>query len=281
MKQVGQDNQWKSLSSGYYPRLLLKSDGTLWTIPWASLSVADETTGYPACVPEQIDERSDWAEIVQLDFMPGGRKTNGEVWIYNSRSQPNNGEESLQLTGRANSTWGLRFSRHRELEKLHPVEACCFYSERGQWSEGAVCGDGSFRDLAGWVANRDLTWPADVLPDLRIGSENTWSELIARGFLGRPVLRKANGTLWRFNFDVPPHVAPSKVSLAQVGNRSDWIGGVAIPSLANEGQFLTLAADGSLWNWRDPAAWQFEEISHLIRPSRKPTYLGNIFEARQ
>ncbi|HZL14036.1 MAG TPA: hypothetical protein VFC85_07815 [Verrucomicrobiae bacterium] len=57
----------------------------------------------------------------------------------------------------------------------------------------------------------------------------------------------------------------------QLGNHSDWI---AI-SQFHYWSTLALAADGSLWLWNEPSghAW--------LAPSRKPVFIGNIFQGTE
>jgi hypothetical protein len=60
----------------------------------------------------------------------------------------------------------------------------------------------------------------------------------------------------------------------RLGTHHDWL------ALCNGGPemggFISLAADGSLWAWRnpDPSAQRY---GGLTAPSRKPVKLGNIF----
>jgi hypothetical protein len=83
---------------------------------------------------------------------------------------------------------------------------------------------------------------------------------------------RSDGTLWEW----PPlwnlTRNPGLVKPRQLGTYSGWI------TLHSIGYWLpdsvALAADGSLWVWKDPSD------QNWLAPSRKPVYLGNIFTAR-
>ena len=104
-----------------------------------------------------------------------------------------------------------------------------------------------------------------------MGSGHRWKMVTFAGAAGWLVALREDGTLWKFQIPWSLDSMSSEgghIRGEQLGRQSDWI---AMPQFGN-GSGITLAADGSVWAWG-------EMSQHLwLAPSRKPVYLGNIFE---
>ena len=86
---------------------------------------------------------------------------------------------------------------------------------------------------------------------------------------------KSDGTLWRWGGQPYYHQYADDYTRApeQLGTHSDWVALMQTPR-----GVVSLAADGSLWLWRNLAdPWQTSW--RLLKPSVKPVPLGNILAA--
>lgn len=112
---------------------------------------------------------------------------------------------------------------------------------------------------------------------IQIGVETSW--LAVGDFAGRPVTLKADGTLWEWFFSQAPNSNPRGYFHCRFDRHSDWVDIAA----SERGGFIALAADGSLWSfgvdlWDNWNCFTPHALP-LLAPSRRPQYLGNIFNA--
>ena len=105
----------------------------------------------------------------------------------------------------------------------------------------------------------------------KIGSETNWVALA--GGYGPAVTLKADGTLWLWDFsDYQPSLQPAGFEPIQISERSDWRGIVS-----DFGGLMALSSDGSVWYWQLINRAGSHDFLPLLRPSRKPQLIGNIF----
>lgn len=84
MMQIGNDNQWKSVSAGKDYTFAIKLDGTLWG--WGRRLLSDNTYTN-ITIPTQISSDTNWLKIDANRSTTLGLKTDGTIWIiYNTNT---------------------------------------------------------------------------------------------------------------------------------------------------------------------------------------------------
>ena len=82
----------------------------------------------------------------------------------------------------------------------------------------------------------------------------------------------ATSWMWQWDFPAQTQTPWKSARPTQLGNRSDW--------LVVSGEWsgaISLAADGSLWLWRAEEIYDQQTFLPLLRPTRRPQLIGNIF----
>lgn len=278
--QVGEDHDWKTfgLLNGDV-LLLLKTNGTLWY--WGHDSSPDGTQvllGMRHYTPRQLGTDADWVSIFSMLQMPYLRKANGEIWSHITQwdHSINTWDHYTGEILKINSDYALgRVSSldGQNWKGVVEVVAADFSRFRA-----GVYEDGSFREMArharvgsygeGWIATNDSN---------RIGEEKDWLKAITTSYWNTVFTLKADGTIWQWDFKNAPDVDAHGYSAKQFGEHSDWVdieGGYDVCTV--------LAADGSLWQWRfEPDIYDSALRHPLLRESRRPQYLGNIFDGKK
>ena len=117
----------------------------------------------------------------------------------------------------------------------------------------------------------------------RMGTETNWVTVAGDHWSGFTLVAlKADGTLWRweqkFSYYAQPVAAPALAARLpkRMGKHNDW---VAV--CGDWGGFVSLAADGSLWYWRDRDmdAYERDGGQPLLGSSKRPVKIG-VFLAR-
>jgi hypothetical protein len=258
--RYGDDADWKGLAGGWVMAYALKHDGSLWRIGTNRFNWKHEWPGLRSFIPQQVGRETDWAEILVLNNHLTLRKLDGRVYVFPGNST--SPVESLQLDDDT-VLW-----RAPHLEQGH-WRGLVWTSARGwgTWQVGAA-EDGTFRVVGDYQRQNGKF--KFVGQNQQLGTVTNWVALAAN--YGPAVTLKADGTLWMWNFPENPLVKPETASATRLGRHSDWI---AIT--AEAGGFVSLAADGNLWYWRFPQIYGAQEFLPLVRPSRKPQLIGNIF----
>jgi ABC-type transport system involved in multi-copper enzyme maturation permease subunit len=264
LARFGNENDWKNISGYAISPFLLKTDGTLWIWGTNRWDWKKKWPGLHVFQPRQLGTNSDWAEMFTDDGRTIFRKTNGEVWAY-----PEFSTEDAKLV--LNEQFTFYRASYLPTNHWRSTFWCNVYTSPG--FQAGVCEDGTFRELANWQKiSHGSKWGL-ASRNIQIGTETNW--LAAVGFENKPVSLKADGTLWRWEFEKSPDINPHGFSVNRFSEHSDW---VAIAPMMSG--FVSLAADGGLWLWRfEPQDYDFgsDYIPWLLANSRKPQYLGNIF----
>jgi hypothetical protein len=139
-----------------------------------------------------------------------------------------------------------------------------------RWEENAgIRDDGT---LWAWAARRDLKSPhvGSEVAAVQIGKDKTWKSLVDLG--STALLLDANGAIWRWDRST----AQENDRLKKIDPHSDWI--ALTPAWWTT---LALAADGSIWSLEETHSshHRFGPFEVTLMPSRRPAYLGNIFDA--
>jgi hypothetical protein len=84
------------------------------------------------------------------------------------------------------------------------------------------------------------------------------------------LLLRADGTIWKWNRSA----ALEKDPLRKIDSHSDWIG-----LKSTWWGTVALTADGGLWRWEtESSSSKIGPFNLTLMPSRRPIYLGNIFD---
>jgi ABC-type transport system involved in multi-copper enzyme maturation permease subunit len=235
--RFGSETNWQQMSLPYLSSrvLLLKNDGTLWSWGTNYDWRSSLWPGLRTFKPRQIGADSDWVEL----HLHQAQKKDGSVWDIGRSDdlQPETNYDRISLQKLSRSNFGDLSSYIRPDGSLWAIDEGNF--ERGVQNFGK-------RQIG-----TETNWVTSV---------TTWRRIFAL---------KSDGTLWesifaRYPSDSKHHNSPP----ARLGIHNDW---VAIAALDNG--VITLAADGSLWFWRD----QDVSLHLLMKPPKQPQFLANIF----
>jgi ABC-type transport system involved in multi-copper enzyme maturation permease subunit len=253
MHQIGIGTDWAQVANDANSFLLLKKDGSLWLWPGTidvhkGDSIAGRVRKDLATQPARLDGGTNWTGLYPV----------GPYWTFAKKSD--------------DTFW----NRTEGTDNLpHLVQNTNF---SGQW----INYDTRYEWAAGVNTNNELwfffyqkfnwNWedgPTAFNKAIKLDSSALWK---AAAFSGREslILLRTDGTLWEWKLTTaqdrnwqdyePPPFRP-----VQLGRNSDWI--ALVPN-----QGIALATDGSLWSWGQMS-------DHVwLAPSRRPQYMGNIFE---
>jgi ABC-type transport system involved in multi-copper enzyme maturation permease subunit len=259
--RYGTDSDWKSLMCHWTVALALKNDGTLWCIGTNRFNWKQTWPGLRSFEPERLGADTDWAEISLLNDRMLLLKRDGKAYIHPAMSAKP--AETLKLS----EDWVAERTPQLDKGRLRGWVWCSARAVSGLFQLG-VANDGTFRVVADYQ-QRGLE-SIVVAQDLQLGSETNWVTVVVN--YGRPVTLKADGTLWVWDFSESPLTQPESARATRLGVHSDWRAVAAAPD-----GILSLAADGGLWFWRFPELYGSQKFQPLVRPSRKPQLVGNIF----
>ena len=234
--QVGEDNDWAWVDTGFWYTVAIKTDGSLWNwgrnqlnwILWHHNLPRNITT------PTQVGTDTDWARVAAGSGITVATRTDGSLWTWGSNQ---NG-----LLGINDNT--ARYS-------LVPVQVgtdtdwvhVFAYRDRAM----AIKTDGS---LWGWGSNTNYILgtgtdehqysPIQIMPDM------TWSTVaLGSGFT---IALGTDGSLWGWGLNEFGQLGTGRTSGGriprQIGTYTDWVSVAA-------GLMFTIATreDGSLWVW--------------------------------
>ena len=269
--QYGAETNWRAVAPigwGTGGVLLLKQDGTLWRWNRPAAQIAEDEakhrpwTRLRAFQPHQIGTDNNWNRIIVQGWFTHAWKGDGEHWIImntDKKAQP----PEVQLDP------GMVMVRHPNLDHFK------FKGLAGGWYFGA--GLDELGSLWAWT---------EQTPPVRLGTDSDWTSLACDE--SRLVARKSDGTLWGWAPNFRPRVSYdargynmalldlAKIGPTRLGSHNDWlaVGNDPWPGI------LTVAADGSLWQWWDRSLGNqyYGMFGFNLRPPRRPSLIANIFD---
>jgi ABC-type transport system involved in multi-copper enzyme maturation permease subunit len=268
MTRVGADNDWTN--AAVYQNLsvlLLKTDGTLWEFGPQPRPKNRAPTGLHAFTPERLGAESDWISLSTDNRRIFLGQRDGRFWVWPKYSHVDTNTLTLRP--------GLILHRAPDLDPSDPPSLWVHW-DRGTAQIG-VLPDGTLRVTGGPQfrprrAGEKLDPQGYYAP---LGKEHDWRAVA--GFHNQtPVTLKADGTIWKWEFPGDLITNPGSAAATKLSTHSDW---VAI-SEGWSGVF-TLARDGSLWLWRFENPYRSPNDYFLLRVSRRPQRLGNIFGTKE
>nr|WP_315186261.1 T9SS type B sorting domain-containing protein [uncultured Flavobacterium sp.] len=280
---------WKTVKSGDFHTLGIKTDGTLWA--WgdnAKGQLGDGTTTNKN-IPTKIGSSSDWQSIFPGELCSFAIKTDGSLWAwginvsgilgdgsiidkhiptrigndYNWKFVSNNAYNTLAQKN-DNSIWAWGSNSNGTLgngtntDSQIPVQV----ENETTWksiSAGALFSTGIKNDGTIWawgsgyfgeLGNGNL---GNVNTPTQIGILNDWTSISASN---HTILAKKNdGTLWGWGLNKYGELGDATTNRSnfpkQIGTSSDWdIVGIG------PGNSYGVKTDGTLWTWGDNTAGQ-------------------------
>jgi hypothetical protein len=237
---------------------LLKRDGSLWI---GGSTDVTHWTGTLKFEPRRLETVSDWKRLFIVAGEPCVEKTDGVTWSL-VRWWENRGDKYGNVQLRQDFRIyphpllaGLDVSRWRSLD-FGGQTAEGIRDDGTFWSWGKVSDDWSSPDSA-----------ANANP-VQIGTDTAWRSIAECG--GMTLLLRADGTIWKWNRSA----ALEKDPLRKIDSHSDWIG-----LKSTWWGTVALTADGGLWRWEtESSSSKIGPFNLTLTPSRRPIYLGNIFD---
>lgn len=202
--------------------------------------------------PAQIGTDSDWVQVFALQGRSVAVKRDGSTWVWGrwptqlySVAQPTPIVEPVRLNSAFNGPW---HSLSLGLDRIVATRE-----------------DGSL-----WIWNDPVS---NANPPVRIGTDSDWKGA-ASGFGWNVICAlKSDGTLWKF-YALPRMLrAGNPVKLSQY---STWL------TLDGDTQTIdVLARDGTVCCWNGQYGLNMFYYGELLRPTRRPLFLGNVFAAEK
>jgi ABC-type transport system involved in multi-copper enzyme maturation permease subunit len=245
--QIGSETNWSQVASGWGNEFLLfKKNGSLWIwgtnrYDWRKdFSLSQKLKLDSACPPARFGDETNWSELFSSGFAYV-KKNDGSLWVATSWIGTNH---------------AFALSQSTNLDgQLVTFTASGSASSVGVKTNGELW---IFWD--DWTSNKSIPRKTQLGKNAKwkVGGFTTYDSIIAI---------RSDGTLWKWPWLYQMRNNPDLIKPVQLGNHSDWI------TLSSSWNSVALAADGSLWNWNEPSAHVW------LAPSRKPVFVGNIFQA--
>jgi ABC-type transport system involved in multi-copper enzyme maturation permease subunit len=248
--QIGRDTDWTAAARTAGAFLLLKKDGSLWI--WGTNDAkmyGEKIKKDLATMPTRLGNQSDWTSLFPYStYWALAKKTDGTQWSWYPETYRTN-LPHLALQTNVNDQW-------------------LSYSFDFEWSAGVSTNN----EL--WFFYHPMHWSwDDGIPTyslaIRVSADPVW-KAVTFSDSGDPLLLKTDGTLWKWKFPRQQDWANFRqqpFNPVQLGRNSDWVALIPGDRIGT-----VLAIDGSLWSWG-----QMSDRTWLA-PSRKPVYMGNIFQ---
>jgi len=254
--QIGSDTDWARVASSGRSFLLLKKNGSLWV--WGTNEVK-VTNGVSetlkkikldlATPPARISDETDWINVLSFTRSQGlAEKSDGTLWDWQMDRNWTNALPHLVRETNVDNQWlSYDYDYNFSVGVKTNGELWLMYHPPQNWD---------YENIPSYAKK------------VRLGSDQVWK---AASFSnsGDLILLRSDGTLWKWKYTKSwtgnePELEPFHP--VRLGKYSDWI------ALFGGWAGSALASDGSLWNWGNMS-------DHVwLAPSRKPLYMGNIFQ---
>jgi Secretion system C-terminal sorting domain/Regulator of chromosome condensation (RCC1) repeat len=236
--QVGNENNWRAISSGSFHTCAIKTDNTLWTWGKNNVGQLGDGTFVQKTIPTQIGTDQNWSSVSSGYTYTMCVKTNGTLWAWGDNTYGQLGNNSI-------------------LPLNSPTQI-------GTDTDWLSVSSGAFHTLAtktngslwAWGFNNsgqlgDGTSANQIVP-IRIGTDSDWANVSAG--LYHSIALKQNGTLWTWGKNDSGQLGDGTTSQrnspTQIGTAT-WI---AISR--GDSHTVAIKSNNTLWSWGGNAAGQ-------------------------
>lgn len=287
---IGGSN-WADISCNMYEAVGIQSDGTLWAVQRKSREAWNQTGPFTLT---QIGLDTDWSQVAAESMGFLLLKKDGSLWGWgtndydwkNSRApllrklKQDLAEAPVRIGGQAGYT-AIFSSDHGAYAKKDDGTVWRWISWNDKFVSALVRQtnwDSNYLNLQVWggdsleVKTNGELWLSVSVSEAQgkyrhetqqLGVGEKWKFAIHPDW-GSVFAVRDDGTLWKWSWWPGASLFP-RSGPVELGH--DWIALAA----TGDGAF-SLSSDGTLWAWGQPSRYL------LLAPSRKPMYVGNIFE---
>jgi alpha-tubulin suppressor-like RCC1 family protein len=236
--QVGNDSNWRSVSSGSFHTCAIKTNNTLWTWGKNNSGQLGDGTIIQKTVPTQVGTAQDWSKISSGYTYTMCIKTDGTLWAWGDNTYGQLGNNSIL-----------------------PLNIPTQVGTDNDWS---TVSSGAFHTLAtktngslwAWGFNNsgqlgDGTSANQIVP-IRVGTDNDWAKVNAG--LYHSIALKQNGTLWTWGKNDSGQLGDGTTAQRnapiQIGTDT-WI-----DISRGDSHTVAIKSNNTLWSWGGNAAGQ-------------------------
>jgi FKBP-type peptidyl-prolyl cis-trans isomerase/alpha-tubulin suppressor-like RCC1 family protein len=252
--QIGTDNKWIDVKTGYDHSLGLKSDGTLWS--WGrnvfgQLGDGSVKTGKRKVrigggdtdSPAQIGEDTNWIGIAAGGDHSLALKSDGSIWGWGDNSNGQLGDRNL-------TNYTFDFNDDVRDGRIGPGQiggdndwisiATGSESSYGIKSDDTLWASGS--NIDGNVGDGSHTKQEELI---KIGTDTNWKSVSAKDTFCLAI--KSDGSMWawgnNYSGELGTGTTENENKPVQIGKDFDWV------NVAVGENCYGLKSDGSLWEW--------------------------------
>lgn len=241
--QVGANSTWRTVASGTYHCLAIRTDGTLWS--WGDaggIGFPEDGQGVLGLgdvnnrsSPTQVGTLTNWKDVAGSYDMSYALKTDGTVWSWGSN---NNTDYPLGLGDTTDRSSPVQVGTGTDWVKIFPR----YYGAYLIKGNGELWGFGA--GYWGTLGNNNTT--AASTPIL-ISSTGRWKSAEG-GYLSHALGVKEDGTLWAWGDNTYGQLGQNNIthrsSPVQVGTDTNWAYAKPVASSS-----FAIKTDGTLWSW--------------------------------
>ena len=256
--QIGNSNNWQSVSAGHYYMLAIKTDGTLWAWGANFNGQLGDGTKINKSSPIQIGTDTNWQIVYSGDRNASAIKTNGTLWAWGDNTDGQFGDgtttEKLIPTQIGIETNWMSIS-------IGDNTVLALKTNGTLWAWGS--------NSSGQLGNGNF-WGAYYTP-AQIGTDTNWQKIFSTWASSYAI--KTNGTLWSWGSNQSGILGNGNTTNlnipAQMGADNNWA--------HVDGHYTHITAiktTGTLWSWGTNDYGQLGNGTTTTTPTYTPTQLG-------